>query len=270
VTSRSESPFFDLHRSGCFVLANAWDAGSARVLEGLGFPALASTSAGFAYSQGQPDGAVGLVTMLDHLRTLVAATTLPVSADFQDGFASTVDAVAANVTACVTTGVAGLSIEDSSSDGLYGFEDAIDRVRAARAAIDATGQPVVLTARCEAYLVGAPNPQRLVLERLVAFAEAGADCLYAPLLPGPDQIRQVIDAVAPKPVNVLASGAVAALGVAGLAELGVRRISLGSGFARAAWTGFLRLARGVAEEGSFAALDDATSVRDLDDLFARL
>ena len=261
--------FQELHASGCFVLPNAWDAGSAVMLQRLGFVAVASTSAGYAFSRGRPDGAsaVPLDDVLAHLCELVAATALPVNADFVNGYADDPESVAANVTRCVATGVAGLSIEDTPGASLYDRSLAVERVRAARAAIDATSTPVVLTARCEAALVGQPEPMPVILDRLVAFAEAGADCLYAPGLTTVDQIRAVVSAVTPLPVNVLAGERGPAGTVAELADLGVRRVSLGSALARAAWGGFLRAARTLAAEGSFAGLAGAAPYATLNDAF---
>jgi 2-methylisocitrate lyase-like PEP mutase family enzyme len=259
--------FRELHSSGCFVLPNAWDRGSAVMLNHLGFPAIASTSAGFAFSLGRPDSITALPRdlVLDHLRGLVAATPLPVNADFQHGYSDSPEGVAENVGACVSTGVAGLSIEDASGPAaLYATPLAVERVRAARAAIDASEVPVVLTARCEAYLVGDPSAERTVLDRLVAFAEAGADCLYAPGLPTTDHVTSVVRAVAPLPVNVLAT---ASFTVDALADLGVRRISVGSALSRAAWGGFLRAARRISDEGTFAGFEDATPLTELNDVF---
>ena len=260
--------FRELHDSGCFVLPNAWDAGSAVLLGRLGFKAVASTSAGFAFSLGRPDDAdaVPMELVLDHLRALVA-TGLPVNADFQNGYAAEPSGVAENVTRCVATGVAGLSIEDNFGDGLYETGLAVERVRAARAAIDATGAPVVFTARCEAHLVGDPSASQTVLERLVAFAEAGADCLYAPGLRTTDEIASVVRAVAPLPVNVLVTENGPVRSVAALADLGVRRVSLGSGLARVAWGAFERAARAIAEDGSFADLAGAAPFPHLNALF---
>ena len=198
--------FRALHASGCFVLPNPWDAGSAIYLEHVGFKALATTSAGFAFAEGLPDGGVALDMMLNHFRDIAGATSLPVNADFLNAYADDPTAVAVNVRRCVETGVAGLSVEDSTGNAekpLYDFALAVERVRAARAAIDATGTAVVLTARCEAYLVGDPDPLRTSLERLVAFAGAGADCLYAPGVTTVDEIGTIVKALAPKPINVL-------------------------------------------------------------------
>src|SRR5207247_5678214 len=201
--------FRALHESGCFVLPNPWDIGTAKYLERLGFKALATTSAGFAFSRGKPDGAVPRDEMLAHIREIVKATALPVNADFLNGFTDNPEELAANVKLCVDTGVAGLSVEDNSQDPampLYGKKLAVERIRAARAAIDASETGVVLTGRCEAWLVHDPNPFRTALERLAAYAEAGADCLYAPGVSKPNEIAQIVKIVAPTPVNVLVSG----------------------------------------------------------------
>jgi 2-methylisocitrate lyase-like PEP mutase family enzyme len=273
-TSPAIATFRKLHESGCFMLPNPWDVGSAVFLWKLGFKALASTSAGFAFSRGVSDdvGAIPRDEVLTHLRELVRATPLPVNADFQDGYSRDVEKLAANVTACVHTGVAGLSIEDATGDAsvpLYGRDRAIERVRAARAAIDATGIPVILTARCEAYLVNDPDAHRIVLDRLPEFAAAGADCLYAPRIYDPAAITAIVRAVAPKPVNVLMSGPVAGLTFERLAEMGVRRVSVGGGLARAAWGGFLRAARLMAEKQSFDGLADAASFDELNNAFRK-
>jgi 2-methylisocitrate lyase-like PEP mutase family enzyme len=266
--------FRKLHESGCFVLPNPWDAGSAKYLQHIGFKALATTSAGAAFSQGLPDAspAMPLGTMLLHIREIVAATRIPVNADFQSGYAQDPEGVAANVTLCVQTGVAGLSIEDATGDNaapLYDHEIAVNRIRAARSAIDATGIPVVLTARCEAFLVGYPDPLQTVLKRLVALADAGADCLYAPGVRDPESITSIVNAVAPKPVNVLMSAPVPGLSVSRLADLGVRRISVGSALARVAWGAFMRAARSIAETNSFDALAEAVPFSELNNLFNR-
>jgi 2-methylisocitrate lyase-like PEP mutase family enzyme len=265
--------FRHLHESGCFVLPNPWDAGSAIYLEQLGFRALATTSAGFAFSKGLPDGP-GFVSrnlMLDHFREIVAATSLPVNADFQNGYADTPEDVAENVAHCVATGVAGLSIEDSTgieAQPLYDFDLAVERVKAARAAIDVTGFDVVLTARCEAWLVGDSDPWQTSLKRLVAFADAGADCLYAPGVTRPDEVAAIVKAVAPKPVNVLVSTNNCDTNVAQLADLGVRRVSVGGALARAAWGGFIRAAKEIQSEGSFTGFGEATPFAELTQLFA--
>ncbi|HEV8578370.1 MAG TPA: isocitrate lyase/phosphoenolpyruvate mutase family protein [Thermoanaerobaculia bacterium] len=269
--SSAVATFRALHESGCFVLPNPWDAGTAVYLEHLGFKALATTSAGAAFTRGLPDGAVSLDAMLAHFREIVAATALPVNADFQAGYADEPEGVAANVARCIETGVAGLSIEDSTGDSakpLYEFSLAVERVKAARTAIDAAGVPVVLTARCEAWLVGYPDPARTARERLVAFAEAGADCLYAPGLREPEEIAAIVKAVSPQPVNVLAFRANRTLTVSQLADLGVRRISVGSSLARVAWGAFVRAARNIATAGTFEDFADTAS-SEIDAVFAK-
>lgn len=266
--------FHALHESGCFVLPNPWDAGTAVYLQHLGFEALATTSAGFAFSRGLPDSvsAVSRGMMLAHISEVVEATPLPVNADFQTGYADEPEGVATNVALCIATGVAGLSIEDASGDNaapLYEFSQAVERIKAARAAIDASGIPVVLTARCEAWLVGHPDPARVAIERLVAFAEAGADCLYAPGVRLPDEIETIVKAVSPKPVNVLVSRFNSDLTVSRLADLGVRRVSVGSALACVAWGAFMRAARNIAQTGSFDAFADAAPFNELNDLFQK-
>ncbi len=266
-TTNRRRAFRALHERGCFVLPNPWDAGTARVLHALGFPALATTSAGLAFSRGRRDAAVTRDETLAHVRELVAATPLPVSADFQDGYGRTDEEVAANVRACVETGVAGLSIEDATGDAaapLYPFDEAVARVRAARRAIDEAGGGVVLTGRSEGFVVGRPDLGE-TLRRLAAYAEAGADCLYAPGLARREQIEAVVAAVAPRPVNVLVSAPGST--VAELAALGVRRISVGSTLARVAWTAFLRASREIAGRGTFEAFGGAESYAAIDALF---
>lgn len=262
--------FRELHESGCFVLPNPWDVGTALYLQRLGFAAVATTSAGFAFSRGRPDGvlAVPRDLMLDHIRDIASATTIPVNADFQSGYADDPEGVAANVALCVATGAAGLSIEDATGrpgPPLYETALAVERVRAARAAIDASGIPVVLTARCEAYLVGDPDPFSVSLERLAAFAAAGADCLYAPGVTRPGEIDRIVREVAPRPVNVLVSRPGPT--VAQLAGLGVRRISVGGALARVAWGAFVRAATRIREAGTFDALGDAIPFDTLNDAF---
>jgi 2-methylisocitrate lyase-like PEP mutase family enzyme len=262
-----------LHEAGCFVLPNPWDVGTALYLQHLGFEALATTSAGVAFSRGLPDtvAAIPRDVMLDHIRDVVAATPLPVNADFQNGYADDPNDVAANVALCIGTGVAGLSIEDATgerSSPLYNFQLAVERVQAARAAIDASGIPVVLTARCEAWLVGAPDAARVAIERLVAFADAGADCLYAPGVRDAKEIAAIVKAVAPKPVNVLVSAPSSDLTLARLADLGVRRISVGSALARVAWSAFIRAARDIVATGTFETLAEATPFAELDGLMS--
>lgn len=246
--------FRRLHESGCFVMPNPWDPGSARALAGLGFKALATTSAGFAWSIGRADNTVDLETTLEHLRVLAAAVDLPVNADFQGGYATAPDDVAVHVDWAVRTGVAGLSIEDFSgdpADPLFGLDLAVDRVRAARAAIDGSGTGVVLTARSEGFVWGRPDLDETI-RRLAAYAEAGADCLYAPFLTSLDEAAQIVAAVAPKPVNLLINAPFAT--VAQAAEIGVRRISVGGMLAKTAWRGFLAAAREIAEAGTFSQL----------------
>jgi 2-methylisocitrate lyase-like PEP mutase family enzyme len=261
-----------LHESGCFVLPNPWDAGTAVYLEHLGFDAVATTSAGFAFSRALPDSVSALTrgAVLAHVSEIVEATSLPVNADFQNGYADEPEGVATGVALCVATGVAGLSIEDANGDDsnpLYDFGLAVERIRAARAAIDASGVPVVLTARCEAWLVGQPDPLRVSLERLVAFAEAGADCLYAPGVRDQLEIAAIVKAVSPKPVNVLANTPDISLGW--LADLGVRRISVGAALARVAWGAFIRAARSIKETGSFESLGDAAPFNEINDVFLK-
>jgi 2-methylisocitrate lyase-like PEP mutase family enzyme len=264
--------FRAMHESGCFVLPNPWDVGTAVYLQHLGFQALATTSAGVAFTRGVPDAtpALPLEDMLAHIREMVAATPLPVNADFQSGHADDPEGVAANVTRCIATGVAGLSIEDNtgrSAAPLYEKGAAVERIRAARSAIDSSGVPVVLTGRCEAWLVGQPDPLRFALDRLVAYAEAGADCLYAPGVTKLDEIEQIVKAVAPRPVNVLVSSPSKELTVSRLADLGVRRISVGSTLARVAWGAFIRSARSIAETGTFDSFADAVPFAEINGVF---
>ena len=244
--------FRTLHDSGCFVIPNPWNVGSALYLQGLGFKALATTSSGHAHSLGLPDGAVSRDMVLAHYRELAAATTIPVNADFEGGFADDPDGVAANVRLCVETGVAGLSIEDFTGDEaapLYDFDLALARVKAARQAIDAAGGDVVFTARTEGFIHGRTDMDE-TLRRLKAFADAGADCLYAPGIKTREQIEAVVKAVAPKPVNLLMSFA-GGFTVKDIAGMGVRRISVGGTLARVAMDGFIKSARAIAEQGSF-------------------
>jgi len=252
------------------VLPNPWDVGTAIYLEDLGFKALATTSAGFAFSRGQPDGGVPRDEMLTHIQEIVEATSLPVNADFHGGYADEPESVAANVRLCVETGVAGLSIEDSTGRAdspLYEKKLAIERIRAARSAIDASKIGVALTGRCEAWLIGDSNPLHTVLDRLTAYAEAGADCLYAPGVSDPNEIARIVKAIAPKPINVLVSGFNHRLTLSGLADLGVRRISVGSGLALAAWGAFLRAAQDIKTNGTFNLLADSAPSAELNKLF---
>jgi 2-methylisocitrate lyase-like PEP mutase family enzyme len=266
--AEKRATFRKLHAQGCFVIPNPWDVGSARYLQGLGFKALASTSAGFAFTQGLADGAVPRAMMLAHFREIAAATDVPLNADFEGGFADAPEGVAESVKLCVETGVAGLSIEDSTSDPavpLYDFELALARVRAARAAIDAAGGEVMFTARSEGFIRGRPDLEE-TMRRLKAFAAAGADCLYAPGIKTRDEIAAVVKAVAPKPVNFLMSAATE-LTVNDLAALGVRRISLGGTLARVAWTAVIRVARDIAENGKFDSLAGTMSNPELNAFF---
>src|SRR5438874_3218258 len=254
---QSSATFRAMHESGCFVLPNPWDVGTAIYLEHLGFEALATTSAGFAFSRGKCDGGVPRDEMLAHIREIVEATSLPVNADFESGYADEPEGVAANVRLCIATGVAGLSIEDNTrrtDPPLYEKKVAVDRIRAARSAIDASKTDAVLTGRCEAWLVHDPDPLHTALDRLAAYAEAGADCLYAPGVSKPDEIAQIVKTVAPRPVNVLVSGFNHQRSWSQLADLGVRRSSGGSGLALAARGTFLRAAEGIKENGTFNLL----------------
>lgn len=256
------------------MLPNPWDAGTAVYLQYLGFEAIATTSAGFAFSRALPDSVsvVPVDVVLAHVREIVEATTLPVNADFQNCYAHEPEGVAANVARCIATGVAGLSIEDATGANfapLYDFALAVERVKAARAAIDGSGIPVVLTARCEAWLVGDPDPLRTSLERLVAFADAGADCLYAPGVSKADEIAAIVKAAAPRPVNVLVSTNNCDLSVSQLADLGVRRVSVGAALARVAWGAFIQSARNIKENGSFKEFATAAPFNELNDLFER-
>src|SRR5216110_2366265 len=262
--------FRALHESGCFVLPNPWDIGTTIYLEHLGFEALATTSAGFAFSRGKRDGGVPRDEMLAHIREIVEATTLPVNADFLAGYADEPESVAANVRLCVETGVAGLSIEDNTGRSdcrLHEKKLAIERIRAARSAIDASKTGVVLTGRCEAWLVGNPDPLDTALDRLAAYAEAGADCLYAPGVSDPNEIARIVKTLAPKAVNVLVSGFNHQLTLSRLVDVGVRRISVGSGLALAAWGAFLRAAQDIKTHDTFNLLGNSAPSADLNELF---
>ncbi len=253
-TADKRATFRKMHQAGCFVLPNPFDVGSAKALQHLGFKAIASTSAGFAWTIGKADNRVTVDEVCDHLAALSAAVDLPLNADFEGGFAVEPDKVAANVVRGVSTGLAGLSIEDSTGDReqpLYDRALAVERIKAARAAIDADHSGVLLTGRCEAFLWGKAD-LNLVIDRLSAYAEAGADCLYAPGLKTREEIAAVVKAVSPKPVNLL-------IGASGLSlrqaeDLGVRRISVGGSLARAAWAGFMKAAKEMAEQGTFTEL----------------
>ncbi len=258
-TADKRSAFHRLHEAGCFVIPNPWDVGSARMLSHLGFKALASTSAGFAWSVGYRDGEAPLEDMLGHLKALSAAVDIPVSADFGNGYATDLPALEINVTRAAATGLAGLSIEDASGDAsapLFEFAHALERVKTARTAIDRSGARVLLTARSEGFLLGKPDLAETI-RRLCAFADAGADCLYAPGLKTTDGIAAVVKAVAPKPVNLLIGPT--GLSVAEAAALGVRRISIGGALARAAWGEAERVAREIMESGTFTGLARAAT-----------
>lgn len=260
-TPGNRSPAFrTLHESGCFVMPNPWDAGSARALERLGFAALATTSAGFAWTLGRPDNGVGLDEALEHLRAIAAAVRVPVNADFEGGFATDPHSVKANVTLAAATGIAGLSIEDSTGDPtqpLYELDLAVSRIRAAREAIDESGTGLVLTGRSEGFVVGRPDLEETI-RRLRAYAEAGADCLYAPRIDTVEQVVAVVEAVAPKPVNLLINAPF--MTVAEAAAIGVRRISVGGTLARTAWAGFLQAATEIAATGTFTRFQELPNV----------
>jgi len=267
-TPDRRSVFRRLHEAGCFVIPNPWDVGSARLLAQLGFPALATTSSGFAWSLGRPDNRVSLAEALAHIRSIAHDVEVPVNADFEGGFAVAPAEVAANVAAATGTGVAGLSIEDSTGDAsspLFDFALAVERIRAARQAIDASGTGVLLTGRSEGFIVGRPDLAETI-RRLTAYAEAGADCLYAPGIRTRAEITAVVQAVAPKPVNVLVGSDFTT--VAELAGMGVRRISVGGALARAAWGGFLQAAREIAERGTFTALARGVPWAEIEGAFA--
>ncbi|MET3476514.1 isocitrate lyase/PEP mutase family protein [Variovorax atrisoli] len=264
---QKRADFRALHEQGCFVIPNPWDTGSARFLEGLGFKALATTSSGFAWSQGRADGAMSREHILAHLRELVEATDLPVNADFENGFAADAKGVAESVSLAIEMGVAGLSIEDSTgnaADPLFPLDVAVERLRAARKAIDASGADVLLVGRAENFFAGRPDLDDAIA-RLKAYANAGADCLYAPGIKTREQIAAVVAAAGGKPVNLLV-GAPSELTMKDIAELGVRRVSVGGGLARAAWGGFIRAARTLAE-GRFDGFADAAAGAELNAFF---
>jgi 2-methylisocitrate lyase-like PEP mutase family enzyme len=273
--SAKRKMFQELHEQGCFVIPNPWDVGSARYLQNLGFPALATTSAGFAFSQGLPDSedddASARDRNLAYIASITAAVDLPVSADFMSGYGRRPDDVAESVARCVATGVAGLSIEDSTGDPdapLFDLPTAVERVRAARRAIDRSGSDVLLTARAECYHVGHADPFRESVRRLQAYAAAGADVLFAPGPQNPVEIKALVEAVAPKPLNLLVVRDIG-LSVDEIAALGVRRISVGGALALAAWTGFVEAAQMLRAKGSFAGLASLVPYADINDLFAR-
>jgi len=260
--------FHRLHESGCFIIPNPWDVGSARFLQSQGFKALATTSSGFAWSHGHRDGAMSRDRVLDHLTEMVEATDLPINADFESGFAPDAAGVGESVRLAALTGVAGLSIEDSTGNPahpLYDLETAVERIRAARKAIDKAGGDTLLVGRSEGFLVGHPNLEHTIA-RLNAYANAGADCLYAPGIRTSDQIRAVVAGVAPKPVNLL-MGWPGNLTLQQIGELGVRRVSVGGALARAAWGGFMRATKLLVDEGRFDGFADAASGVDLDEVF---
>lgn len=278
-TAEKRRAFRALHESGCFAIPNPWDIGSALYLQSLGFKALASTSSGFAWSRGRADNTPPRAEILAHLAELTAAIDVPLNADYENGFGADAAGVAESVRLAVESGIAGLSIEDSigprlqrtagavgtSPGPLFDLEAAVERIRAARRAIDATGEDVLLIGRTEGFLEGQPNIDEAVA-RLLAYAQAGADCLYAPGIQSPEHIRRVVEAVHPKPVNVLVM-APATQSLRQLGELGVRRVSVGGALARAAWGGFMHAALEIAEHGRFEALASAASGRNLDALF---
>ncbi|MEG0182503.1 MAG: isocitrate lyase/phosphoenolpyruvate mutase family protein [Stenotrophomonas sp.] len=260
--------FRALHASGCFLLPNPWDVGSAVALARLGAQALATTSSGHAWAHGQADGTMGRAEILAHLRTMVAATDLPVNADFENGFGADPEAVQQSVRMAVDTGVAGLSIEDSTGNAdqpQYSIEDSVARLKAARTAIDASGQDVMLVGRAENFFVGRPDLDD-TLARIRAYAQAGADCLYAPGIATAEQIRAVVAAAAGKPVNLLIA-APGQMSMQQAANLGVRRVSVGGALARSAWAGFLQAAAQMLDSGSFDALPRTPSGAELNGMF---
>ncbi len=267
VQSDRVASFHSLHTSGCFVMPNPWDAGSARALEALGFKALATTSSGFAWTLGRPDNHVLLDEMLEHLQTVAEAVNVPVNADFEGGFAVDPQQVNEHVKLAAETGIAGLSIEDSTGDPaqpLHEFDLAVERVRAAREAIDESGTRIVLTGRSEGFVVGRPDIDETI-RRLRAYAEAGADCLYAPRIGTAEQVAAIVDAVSPQPVNLLINAPF--ITVAEAAALGVRRISVGGTLARTAWAGFLEAAQEIADAGTFSVFE---RLPDVDGMFRQL
>src|SRR5690606_34706798 len=269
--NETRTAFREMHRDGCFLLPNPWDLGGARILESLGYKALATTSSGYAWSQARADGQLAGSVTLAHLRYLGAAADLPINADFASGFGLGPDEAFESVGLAVDTGVAGLSIEDSTGDPRRPLRDrseAVDRLLAARAAIDAKGRDALLVGRAEDYVVGQPGLDD-VIKRLVAYSEAGAgaDCLYAPGIRTREEIRAIVEALAPKPVNVLI-GWTTDLTVADLADMGVRRISVGGALARSAWSGFIAAARMMSEEGRFDGFAGIPTGTELNELFA--
>ncbi len=267
-TAAKRQAFRRLHESGCFVIPNPWDSGSARLLQRMGFKALATTSSGSAWSRGRADGRLARDEVLAHLREIVAATELPVNADFESGYAADPEGVEQSVALALETGIAAVSIEDASGDAdnpLRGLDDAVARVRAAKRAIDRAGGYAMLVGRAENFFLGRPDLADTIA-RLKAYSAAGADCLYAPGLRTREDIAAVVKAVAPKPVNLLVGAP--GLSLAEIAALGVRRVSVGGALARAAWGGFMRAARGIAEDGNFAGLAGALPYAELNDYFS--
>ena len=255
--------FHRLHSAGCFVMPNPWDIGTARALEQLGFKALATTSAGLAWTLGRADDQITRDQALEHLRQVAGAVALPVNADFKDGYAVEPADVAANVKMAAATGIAGLSIEDSSGDKdhpLFDFELAVERVAASRQAIDESGTKIVLTGRSEGFVCGRPDIDETI-RRLQAYAEAGADCLYAPRIDKLEHVSAIVSAVAPKAVNLLINAPFTT--VAEAAQLGVRRISVGGTLARTAWDGFLNAAQEIADAGTFSRFERLPDVEAL-------
>jgi len=265
--------FRRLHEAGCFVIPNPWDVGTARYLQHLGFQAVATTSSGFAFSRGLPDSsaAVPRELVLAHFAEIAASVDIPVNADFQSGYGADTNELAESVRLCVGTGISGFSIEDATGDSkkpLFELDEAVDRIAAARHAIDESGVDVLLTARAECFLVGHPDPLNEAIRRLQAYSEAGADVLFAP---GPGDrkiIQELVDAVSPKPLNAIMS-AYSGLTVDDLAELGVRRISVGSSLSRVAWTGFINAAKLIAEQGSFEGFEGLTPYTELNEFFTK-
>ena len=263
--------FQQLHQSGCFVIPNPWDVGSARFLQGLGFKALATTSSGFAWSRARPDNGISREMAIAHLHEMVAATDVPINADFESGFAVDAAGVAESVRLAVETGVAGLSIEDSTGDPahpLFDLSVAVERMRAARTAIDKSGGDTLLVGRAECFFVGQPDLDEAIA-RLKAYAEAGADCLYAPGIRSREHIAAVVAAVAPKPFNLLV-GSASDLTMQDISDLGVRRVSVGGALARSAWGGFMRAAKLIAVHGRFDGFADAASGQELNTFFSDL
>jgi 2-methylisocitrate lyase-like PEP mutase family enzyme len=260
--------FRDLHKSGCFIIPNPWDVGSARYLQSLGFKALATTSSGFAFSQGYADGGTPLDMVIAHCRTLSEESDLPVNVDFESGYAADLNGIACNVRRCIDTGIAGLSIEDATGNPaapLYPLDDAVARMKVARKAIDDSGQDVLLVGRAEGFLVGKPDLDETI-RRLKAYSAAGADCLYAPLIKTREQIEKMVQAVSPKPLNFLNSASFG-FSVDDLAGMGVRRISVGGSLARTAWTAFTHAAREIAERGTFESFAGTISNAELNKFF---